>query len=335
MGHNPTESEQPEQLLLRMFRERAGEYISGEEISRQLGISRTAVWKQINKLRETGYEFEAVSRKGYRLTGEPSRLTAADLMLAARTSVMGRNLKLLAVTGSTQDEARALAEQGAPEGTLVIAEEQTKGKGRMGRSWYSPPGNGLWMSLLLRPDLPLGSAPQLTLLTAVAVCRAIRSVAAVDAGIKWPNDILIGGRKTCGILLESTGEDERIRYCIAGIGIDVNMAAEELPENLRSIMTSLRIESGQEVDRSKLAGAIMNEMEQLYGIYMAEGFGPVAALWEALSVSLNKAVTAHTPGGVLKGTAVSLDSSGALIVRLSDGQMTKIISGDVTVDPRN
>ncbi|ANS74832.1 biotin--[acetyl-CoA-carboxylase] ligase [Paenibacillus yonginensis] len=335
MDKNQIELQQPEQRLLRMFKERAGEYISGEEISRQLGISRTAVWKQINKLRETGYEFEAVSRKGYRLTGEPSRLAAADLMLAARTSVMGRNLKLLDVTGSTQDEARLLAEQGAPEGTLVIAEEQTKGKGRMGRSWYSPPGNGLWMSLLLRPNLPLGSAPQLTLLMAVAVCRAIRSVAGVDAGIKWPNDILISGRKTSGILLESTGEDERIRYCIAGIGIDVNMAAGELPEDLRAIMTSLRIESGQKINRSELAGTILNETEQLYGIYMTEGFGPIAALWEALSISLDKPVTVQTPAGEVKGTAVSLDSSGALIVRLADGQTTKIISGDVTVDPLN
>nr|WP_238996476.1 biotin--[acetyl-CoA-carboxylase] ligase [Paenibacillus pinistramenti] len=315
-----------------MFKEHAGEYISGGEISRRLGISRTAVWKQINKLREAGYEFEAVSRKGYRLTGEPSRLAAFELMLAFKTSVLGRNLKLLPVTESTQDEVRMLAEQDAPEGTLVIAEEQTKGKGRMGRTWYSPPGNGLWMSLLLRPSLPLGSASQLTLMTAVAVCRAIRTVAKVDAGIKWPNDILIGGRKSCGILLESSGEDERIKYCIVGIGIDVNMQADELPDELASIMTSLRIEAGQIVDRAQLAGGIMNEMEKLYNLYLDEGFGPVAALWEALSVSLHKEVTVRMVNRELSGTAVSLDPSGALVIQLANGDTEKVFSGDVTIN---
>ncbi|WP_237690651.1 biotin--[acetyl-CoA-carboxylase] ligase [Paenibacillus caui] len=321
-----------EASLLYMFKERPGDYISGEEISRQLAISRTAVWKHINKLREAGYEFEAVSRKGYRLRSQPSRMNAAAIMAASKASVLGRSLKLLTVTESTQEDVRQLAEQGAPEGTLVIAEEQTKGRGRMGRRWYSPAGKGLWMSLLLRPQLPLTSAPQLTLLTAVAVCRAIRLAASVNAGIKWPNDILIDGRKVCGILLESACEDERIRYCIAGIGIDVNLSEPEVPEELRRIMTSLMIESGQPVDRSVLAGAIMTEMEQLYTLYVQDGFASIANLWEALSVSLHQPVTASTPSGELKGTATGLDPSGALVIRLQNGQTHKIFSGDVAID---
>lgn len=318
-----------EEMLICMFKERRGDYISGEQISRQLGISRTAVWKHIGKLRASGYEFEAVSRKGYRLINDPADLTAAAIMAASKANVFGRRLKVLKITESTQEEVRRLAEQEAPEGTMVLAEEQTLGRGRMGRRWYSPPGKGLWMSLLLRPELPVSSAPQLTLLAAVAVCRAIRSAAQVDAAIKWPNDILIGGKKVCGIILESAGEDGRIRFAVAGIGIDVNLAEEELPGELADIMTSLRIESGSFVDRAALAGAILTELEQLYAIYLRDGFASIATLWEALSLTLNRTISVHTPSGVLKGTAEALDYTGALVVRTLDGQTSRIFSGDI------
>ncbi len=315
--------------LIDILNEQPGAYISGEEISRRLSISRTAVWKQINKLREEGYEFEAVSRKGYRLVHAPDKLEESSVLDGLQTHSFGRRLKLLEVTSSTQEEARLLAEQGAQEGTLVIAEEQTGGRGRQGRKWFSPAHKGVWMSLLMRPKHPLSFAPKLTLLTAVAVCRAIRKVTGVDAGIKWPNDLLVQGKKVCGILIESVGEDEMIKYCIAGIGIDVNVELAELPPELRTTATSLKIESGKTQSRARLIAAVMNELEQLYNLYEEEGFAPIRHLWEALSVTLGKRVTVKTPQGELGGIAEALDESGALVLLDDTGKTITIFSGDV------
>lgn len=306
-----------------------GEYISGEDISRRLGISRTAVWKQINKLRLEGYEFEAISRKGYRLVSKPDKLEYANVIKALKTHSFGQRLKLLDVTTSTQEEMRLLAEKGAPSGSLVISEEQTSGRGRQGRKWLSPSGKGIWMSLLLRPELPLSCAPQLTLLCAVAVCRAIRAVTGVNTGIKWPNDLLVEGRKVCGILIESVGEDELIRYCVAGIGIDVNLENEDYPEDLKGLASSLKIESGRDCDRALLIGAVMNELEKLYELYIEQGFTPIGHLWEALSITIGKKITVKTARGDIQGTAEGLDPSGALILKSDDGQRINIFSGEV------
>ncbi|WP_334077128.1 biotin--[acetyl-CoA-carboxylase] ligase [Paenibacillus sanfengchensis] len=315
--------------LLDMFRQNEGKYLSGEEISKRLSISRTAVWKQINKLREEGFEFEAVSRKGYRLVHSPDKLDPQRVLQELRTRSFGRHLKLVEVTTSTQEEVRLLAEQGAPSGALVVAEEQTGGRGRQGRKWFSPPRKGVWMSLLLRPERPLSFAPQLTLLIAVAVCRAIRKTSGVDAGIKWPNDLLVQGKKVCGILVESVSEDERIRYCIAGIGIDVNVEARELPADLQPVATSLKIESGQTQDRAALIAAVMNELEELYFLYEQEGFTPIRHLWEALSVTLGKRVTVQTPQGEMSGVADALDESGALVLLDENGEPYTLFSGEV------
>ncbi|MBD8836412.1 MULTISPECIES: biotin--[acetyl-CoA-carboxylase] ligase [Paenibacillus] len=316
--------------LLHMLLNAEGRFVSGEEISRNLSISRTAVWKHVNKLRDMGYEFEAVSRKGYRLVTKPDSIDATGLQLALDTTVFGRKAVLLASTLSTQGDVLKLAEQGQAEGAVVIAEEQTGGRGRFGRQWFSPPGKGIWMSVLLRPDLPLQHTPQLTLLTGVAVCRAVRACSGADAGIKWPNDLLIDGRKVCGILLESTVEDHEVRYCIAGIGVDVNFDPEDYPGDLTTIATSLKMETGQSVDRTKLTAAILTELEQLYFLYQKEGFGVISALWEALSVSMNREITVTNPHGVIEGKAIGLDPSGALIVEKHDGEHTLIISGEIS-----
>lgn len=316
--------------LLHMLLNAEGRFVSGEEISRNLSISRTAVWKHVNKLRDMGYEFEAVSRKGYRLVTKPDSIDATALQLALNTTVFGRKAVLLTSTLSTQGDVLKLAEQGQAEGAVVIAEEQTGGRGRFGRQWFSPPGKGIWMSVLLRPDLPLQHTPQLTLLTGVAVCRAVRACSGADAGIKWPNDLLIDGRKVCGILLESTVEDHEVRYCIAGIGVDVNFDPEDYPEDLTTIATSLKMETDQSIDRTKLTAAILTELEQLYYLYQKEGFGVISALWEALSVSMNREITVTNPHGVIEGKAIGLDPSGALIVEKHDGEHTLIISGEIS-----
>lgn len=318
-----------EETLLNILLENSNDFISGEEMSRRLSISRTAVWKQINKLRSLGYEFEAVSNKGYRILARPDFLDKVTLTNALNTKVMGSNLEIIMSTGSTQEEARQRAELDAPEGTVIIAEEQTGGKGRMGRKWFSPSGKGIWMSLILRPQQAIEYTSQLTLLTGVAVCRAIRKTTALQVGIKWPNDILLNHRKICGILLESIIEDKVVRYCIAGIGISVNVDSEEYPEELRDIATSLKIANGASVDRTMLIAAVLEEFETLYKLYNEEGFVPIASLWEALSVTINQEVVINTVQGLREGVAIGLDPSGALLVDIGMGNIVPVISGDV------
>lgn len=324
--------------LLDIFLEQPGQFLSGEEISKRLSISRTAVWKQINKLRNAGYEFEALPRLGYRLTEKPDPLDPAVISAAeagsprADNRTFGKQIEMLSSTASTQEDARRLAEEGAPEGTLVVAEEQTGGRGRMGKKFFSPFGKGIWMSIILRPTQPLHLTQQLTLLAGVAVRRAILKTTGVDAGIKWPNDLLIDGRKVCGILLESATEDDVVRYCIAGIGISVNLKEEDYPDELKSIATSLRMVSGRNVNRNELIISILNEMESLYRLYNEQGFEPIASLWEASSVTMNREVSVHSQRGILTGTAVGLHPSGALLVRNDDGELVPVFSGDIRLE---
>lgn len=318
--------------LLDIFQENPGQFLSGEEISKRLSISRTAVWKQINKLRNAGYEFEAVSRLGYRLTEKPEPLDPKLLSASVAGRNFGQRMEIMESTTSTQENARQLAEADAPEGTVVIAEEQTGGRGRMGKKFYSPFGKGIWMSIVLRPAQPLHLTQQLTLLTGVAVRRAILKTTGVETGIKWPNDLLIGDKKVCGILLESATEDDRVRYCIAGIGISVNLKEEDYPDDLKSIASSLRIASGVNVNRNELIGSILNEMETLYQLYNEQGFDPIASLWEAASITMNREVSVHSQHGILTGIAVGLHPSGALLVKNEDGELIPVFSGDIRLD---
>lgn len=242
---------------------------------------------------------------------------------------LGR-VQLLESVVSTQEEAKGLAEGGAPEGTTVIAEEQTGARGRLGRKWFSPHGKGIWMSVVLRPKLPLLLTPQLTLLAGVAVCRAIRQVTGVEAGIKWPNDLLAGDRKICGILLESSLREGELHYCIAGIGISANMTEDDYPDDLREVATSLRIQrDGVPVDRSKLAGAVLAELETQYNVYMEQGLKPIKELWESLSITLGRQIAYNTPQGRSEGIAVGLDENGGLLLRNSIGEISSVLSGEI------
>lgn len=315
--------------LLSLLEAESGEYVSGELISRKLNVSRTAVWKQVRKLEAEGYLIEAVPRLGYRLTSKPSRLSVHELLPKLNTHNFGRNLKLLDSVPSTQDELRRLAEQGAAEGTLVIAEQQTSGRGRMGRTWVSPSGKGIWMSLLLRPPVPLHLTPQLTLLAAVALSRAISRIVPVTIGIKWPNDLLVNGKKISGILLESAAEDERLRYVVVGLGVSVNLDPEDYPEELLHKAISLKMASGSVVNRSELIASILQEFEQLYKLYLEQGFTPIRALWEAHSVTLNNKTSLYTPQGSIEGVPRGLDDMGGLLVELEDGSIRTIYSGEV------
>ncbi|WP_339218704.1 biotin--[acetyl-CoA-carboxylase] ligase [Paenibacillus sp. FSL H8-0332] len=253
-------------------------------------------------------------------------------VLKRETFVPGwtKGIQRLDTVGSTQEEAKILAEGGAPEGTTVMAEAQTGGRGRMGRKWHSPHGKGIWMSLVLRPNLPLALTPQLTLLAGVAVCTAIREVTGVPAGIKWPNDLLAGGRKICGILLESSLREGGLHYCIAGIGIAANLTEEDYPEELRRIGTSLLIEGGGiPVDRMRLAEAVLEELEYLYRVYLEQGFQPVKQLWESMSVTLGRQVWVNTPQGRTEATAVGLSDNGGLLLRNESGEVVSVLSGEI------
>ncbi|TXK81379.1 biotin--[acetyl-CoA-carboxylase] ligase [Paenibacillus sp. N3.4] len=315
--------------ILELFQEFPDAYVSGEEISRRLNVSRTAIWKHIEELRGAGYEFEAAPRKGYRLVSKPDKWQVKELLSGLKTKVLGHNLHIYGEVDSTQTIAHALVASGASEGTLVLAEAQSSGRGRMGRSWHSPAGKGIWMSLVLTPRIPVYFMPQLTLLSAVALCRAIQKVCRVDIGIKWPNDLLINGKKVSGILLESSGEDERLKYVIAGIGISVNLKREDYPEQLRPIATSLAIETGTDISRESLVQTFLLEFEELYALYIDKGFAPIRLLWEALSVTLKRKIRTHTSSGLVEGIADSLDDSGALTVITNTGEKIKVYSGDI------
>ncbi|MBM7564524.1 biotin--[acetyl-CoA-carboxylase] ligase [Paenibacillus sacheonensis] len=318
--------------ILELLEQQGGEdYISGELLSQELQISRTAIWKQIKKLEAAGYRIEASRRLGYRLVGRPSKLTAQELglKLQEKNVTMISGIRLFDEVDSTQNIAQRLAEDGAPDGTLVIAEQQTNGRGRMGRKWVSPSGKGIWMSFVLRPGMSIQFAPQLTLLTAVALCRALRAIAPpLDIGIKWPNDLLIAGKKISGILLESTAEEERLRYVIAGVGISLNLTAEDYPPELLDIATSLRIELGKPLDRSEVIAGFFSQYQQLYAIYQREGFAPIQTLWEALSVTLHKPTRLIIGGAETIAMPIGLNEQGALLVRKDDGTVVPLFSAE-------
>ncbi|CAM3945538.1 biotin--[acetyl-CoA-carboxylase] ligase [Cohnella lubricantis] len=315
--------------LLSLLEENDGGFVSGEEISRKLNVTRTAIWKQVRKLEAEGYRIEAVPRMGYRIIERPSRLSMAELQSKLATKVFGRRAHLNDAVPSTQDVLRELAEQGAPEGTLVIAEQQTKGRGRMGRNWVSPAGKGIWMSLLLRPNIPLHQTPQLTLLAAVALSRAIARIVPLEIGIKWPNDLLVDGRKISGILLESAAEDERIRYVVAGMGISVNLEEEDFPPEVLEKAISLRMAAGRPIDRTDIITAVLEEFERLYELYAARGFAPIRALWEAHAVTLGREAILHTPQGEIVGVPEALDELGGLRVKLADGTVRTVYSAEI------
>lgn len=256
---------------------------------------------------------------------DPSRLRSS-----LATEQLGREARIYDSLSSTQDKAREWAQRGAPHGALVLTEEQTAGRGRFGRPWHSPKGLGVWMSLVLRPPGSLAEPFHLTLLIAVALCRTVRKLTGADAGIKWPNDLLIDGRKVSGILVEATPRyPEGDQAYVAGIGIGVNLEQSDYPVELRDKAISLRLAKGDLVDRHELISLLLKQVEELYELYLREGFSPVISLWEAHSVTLGQEIAVHNSGGDLTGTAVRLDETGALVVRLEDGTLSKLFSGDI------
>jgi BirA family biotin operon repressor/biotin-[acetyl-CoA-carboxylase] ligase len=305
--------------------------VSGAELAQQLGISPAAVWARIEELRKVGYDIEAGPHFGYKLVGSPDALHADDLLARlGKTKVIGRDIRVFEQTTSTNDVIEKLARDGVPEGAVVFAESQTKGRGRLGRKWVSPERKGLWFSILLRPDLRPQETTQLTVASATALRRAIQSETGLKPEIKWPNDILVGGRKVAGILTELSAELDRVRHVILGIGMDVNQGAGEFPPELRKLATSLKIESGRAISRPELAAAILRELDYDYARICAGKFTAVADEWEAHCATIGHDVTIQIGGRKIRGRAESLDDAGALLVRTEHGHLERVTGGDVT-----
>jgi BirA family biotin operon repressor/biotin-[acetyl-CoA-carboxylase] ligase len=307
--------------------------VSGAELSEKLGISRAAIWARIQELRELGYDIQASPHLGYHLLSVPDVLHGDDLRSRLPdVKVVGREIRVFAETTSTNDVIEKFARDGAKEGVVVFAESQTKGRGRLGRKWISPAGKGLWFSILLRPDFHPLATTQLTVAAATALSRAIRRQTGLAPEIKWPNDILFGGKKVAGILTELAAEIDHVKYVILGIGVDVNLTADELPVDLRKIATSLQIESGQTVNRAEMAAAILRELDRDYSRICSGEFERVADEWQHQCITIGKNVTVHLGDRSVQGLAESLDSEGALLLRTQHGRLERIIGGDVIIE---
>ena len=317
--------------ILDYFRKADGNFVSGQQISKDLHVSRTAIWKHINVLKERGYIFESSTRKGYRLIYAPNLLTPLEIDSALHTETFGRHVVYLESTQSTNEEAKKIAREGAEEGTIVVAEEQITGHGRLARGFYSPFAKGIWFSLILRPKFFPMEASKCTLLAAVGVCRGIRRMGLADAGIKWPNDILVHGKKLVGILTLMSASMEKIDYIIMGIGINTGIKKNEFPEDFREGATSF-LNEGINVSRKDLLAAILGELEKEYSIAQDEGFDKVIDDWRALSVTLGQEVRVIFGDDSYTGKAVDIDRDGCLLVN-TGSEVKRVIAGDVSIRP--
>lgn len=317
--------------ILEYFRKANGKFVSGEQISQDLHVSRTAIWKQINVLKSRGYIFESSTRKGYRLIYAPDLLTPLEIGSALHTETFGRHVVYMETTPSTNEEAKRIAREGAEEGTIVVAEEQTTGHGRLTRGFYSPFAKGIWFSLILRPKFFPMEASKCTLLAAVGVCRGIRRMGLADCGIKWPNDILCHGKKLVGILTEMSASMEKIDYIVMGIGINTGAKRDEFPEAFRDTATSF-VNEGIDVSRKELLAAVLSELEKEYKIAQTEGFDKVLKDWESLSVTIGQNVRVIFNDESFTGKAVGIDKDGCLLVDTGK-EVTRVIAGDVSIRP--
>jgi BirA family transcriptional regulator, biotin operon repressor / biotin---[acetyl-CoA-carboxylase] ligase len=318
--------------ILNLLRLSRTAYLSGEELARKTGVSRTMVWKHIKSLERDGFGIEAMPSQGYRITFEPDILRQNDIKQGLKTKVMGKELHLLPETASTNTLAMEMASQGAAEGTVVVAELQTGGKGRLGRKWISPKGN-LYLSVILRPNIPMHKAPIITLMGAVAVTSAVRDLLSIPAAIKWPNDILIANRKVSGLLTEMSAEQDRIRHLVLGIGVDVNMEQDSLPPDLRPLVTTLAAEAGKKINRTELLREILRQLDCWYRAFL-NNTADVLRAWEKLNMTIGNRIIVSGAGETLEGLAQGIDEEGRLVIMRDDGATRHVAAGDVSIVKR-
>lgn len=322
--------------ILKVLTEAGQDFVSGQRLCELLGVTRQAVWKNIGQLKEHGYQIESVSNKGYRLVKRPDVLYGPEIASRLPEQGMCRKVDCHESIDSTNLRAKQLAELGEPEGTLVVADCQTAGRGRRGRNWVSESGTGIWMSFILRPELNPSEVPGVTLLTALAVNRAIREVCQVESQIKWPNDIVLDGKKVCGILTEMSSEVNYVHYAVAGIGINANM--EYFPEEIADTATSVYLQTGKKADRVALIGKVVEEFSVYYREYQKVGnLSPFLDEYNQMLVNRDRQVQIFhgmtenaNPAEIEVGIARGIDENGVLLVEV-DGKQKRVMSGEVSV----
>lgn len=309
---------------------RADGFVSGQELCDGLKVSRTAVWKVINQLKDEGYEIESVTGKGYRITARPDVVTSDEVESRLRTQWAGHPVHFFETIDSTNNAARKLAEDGAPGGTLAVAEEQRSGKGRRGRGWVMEPGSAIAMSLIVRPQIQPSRASMMTLVMGMAVTAACRSYCGVQAGIKWPNDVVVDGKKICGILTEMSSEIDFINYLVIGAGINTHV--EHFPEELSDRALSLHTVMGRKPDRAGLIAACMEKFEQYYGLFLkTQDMSLLREEYESFLVGTGDRVRVLEPGNEYEGVSCGIDDRGELLVRRADGTVEHVYAGEVSV----
>jgi len=329
----------PSVKILKYLKKAKNQYVSGEELSDMFGMSRTAIWKRMESIKEEGFNIEAVTKKGYRLIIEEAACgrNAPYGRLAVQSeltgSVFGHNLKFFQETDSTNQVLKKMAAQDAPEGTVVISDMQSAGRGRRGKAWSSSPNLGIWMSILLRPNLHPNSVQTLTLAASVAVMRALEPFRIEGIGIKWPNDILINGKKVCGILTELSAEAEKVDWVIIGIGLNVNHSESDFPYDISSVATSLVLNVDKKTlpDRSVIAADIIDEMEKVYRRFIEKGSAWVVREWKKYNITLGKRIKIISQQGETNAEAVDITEEGRLIVRDENGKEFELYSGEISI----
>ena len=323
------------QAVLELLRQQEGGFVSGEEISRRLGLSRTAIWKAVEALRRAGYTVEARTGLGYRLLSAPDTMTEPEIRrFLGETDRVGRTLVCLETVDSTNLYAKQLAVEGAADGTVVTADRQTAGRGRLGRDFQSPVGLGIYLTVLLRPDLPPEHLSPLTAMAGVAVCRAVEGICGLSPGLKWPNDPVLNGKKLCGILTELSleGETGRVADVVLGIGVNVLHRPEDFTPEVREMATSLAQAVGGAVSRPALAAEIIREVDRLYDALTVGEMGPYLEEYRRRCVNLGRTVRLLTPGGDGEtAEALDIDDDFGLVVRKMDGTVQTVRSGEVSV----
>ena len=315
--------------LLRLLKT-APDYLSGEQLGARLGLSRTAIWKRIERLREMGFAVEGGSRRGYRLAPTQDPLFPEEVKAGLALRWLTGPVYHVVTLPSTNDAAKALARQGAGEGTLVLAEGQSAGRGRLGRTWESPLGTGIYLSLLLRPPLPPAEMPKITLTTAVAVAAALQTACGVATGIKWPNDIIYQGKKLGGILTEMETESDAMSHVIVGVGLNINTPV--FPAHLQETATSLAA-TGRTYPRLPIIRAFLAAMDGLYGRFLAQDFAAILQQWRQRAVMLGKTVVIRRGEVVHTGVALDVADDGALLLARPDGGVEKVFSGEIDAAP--
>jgi BirA family biotin operon repressor/biotin-[acetyl-CoA-carboxylase] ligase len=310
--------------------ERVTTPISGETISNELKITRSAVWKHINELRTMGYDISSSQKEGYRLTRTSNKLLPYEIHKKLRTQFIGKKMRYLENTPSTIWVGKQLCSEGTVDkmhGLVIIAEEQSGGLGRMGRAWVSPSG-GIWITIVLKPDIPVDRIFMITMAGSIAVARAIRKEFNIGALIKWPNDIFIGNKKVAGLLLELSAEADVVHHCLLSTGIDVNVSLKKFEPALQDQITSICAEVGHEVDRASFLARILNEFENHYRLLESGEYDAIIREWKSLSCTLENRVQIRTLKNSFEGEAIDIDEFGALIIRKDNGKLERVIAGD-------